>query len=121
MNKRVLIVEDEFFIAETLVTLVEDMACEVCGVATTADEAVSLALQHDPAVVLMDVRLVGNRDGVDAGKAIFGRRAAKIIYVTGSQEPATIERIMTDHPFAIIFKPFKFTVLQDTIMAAMAA
>ena len=97
------------------------MACEVCGVATTADEAVSLALQHDPAVVLMDVRLVGERDGVDAGQAIQGRLGAKIIYVTGSQEPATIKRIQGAHPFAILFKPFRFKMLHDTIRDAMTA
>jgi response regulator of citrate/malate metabolism len=121
MNTRVLIVEDEFFIAQTLTWQVEDMGCEVCGVAMTADEAVSLALHHEPAVILMDVRLLGKRDGVDAGNAIYGRFDVKIIYVTGSQEPATVERINSDHPFAILFKPFQFKMLEDTIREAMAA
>ena len=121
MNTRILIVEDEFFIAETLAAMIEDMSLEVCGVAASADEALALAVQHDPAVVLMDMRLQGARDGVDAADAIQGRVAAKIIYVTGSQEPATIMRIKTDHPFAIVHKPFTFDLLQDTIRRALAA
>ncbi len=59
LNPRVLVVDDEFLIAQGLCMQVEDMQIEVCGTATTADEAVALASDAQPEVVLMDVRLHG--------------------------------------------------------------
>jgi DNA-binding NarL/FixJ family response regulator len=101
----VLVVEDEFLIAEGLCLQIEDMGRSVCGTAATADEAVALAQEHRPAVVLMDVRLKGEKDGVDAALAIHATVGSKVIFLTGSREEATIARIQTDHPVAVLFKP----------------
>jgi DNA-binding NarL/FixJ family response regulator len=102
---RVLIVDDEFIIAQTLSVYVEDLGLEVCGSAASADEAVALALDKRPSIVLMDMRLQGERDGVDASREIHERVGSKIIFITGSREPATLARIEGDHPAAILFKP----------------
>ena len=69
----VLVVDDEFLIAMGFRTQVEDMGLAVCGTAATAEEAVLQAQTHRPAVVLMDMRLWGKRDGVDAAIAIHKR------------------------------------------------
>ncbi len=63
-GKRALVVDDEALIADALVMMLEDLELEVCGVAATADDAIGLALTHLPDVVLMDVRLKGDKDGI---------------------------------------------------------
>ena len=102
---KVLIVEDERMIAEYFRVVVENLGYDVCGIAATADEAVRLAEEKDPALVFMDVRLIGERDGVDAAIDIYNRKPVPMIYVTGSQEPETLQRIRTDHPTDVLIKP----------------
>jgi two-component system, response regulator PdtaR len=105
LQDHVLIVDDEFLIAMGLSMQVEDMGREVCATAATADDAVALAQKHRPAIVLMDVRLQGDKDGVDAALAIHRHVGSKVIFITGSREPATMARIHMDHPAAVLFKP----------------
>lgn len=102
---RVLIVDDEFIITETLRIYVEDMGLEVCGTAATADSALEMAHAHQPYIVLMDVRLQGERDGIQASEDISEQVGSKVIFITGSREPATLERIESHHPAAVLFKP----------------
>lgn len=111
----VLVVDDEFLIAQGLCLQVEDMGLPVCATAATAEEAVAAALEHRPMVVLMDVRLQGELDGVDAALAIHEHVGSKLIFVTGSREPATLDRISLDHPSAVLFKPVSDRQLRMTI------
>ena len=115
----VLVVEDEFFIAEVFRLQIEDMGLTVCGVAATADQAIALAQQHRPAVVLMDMRLRGERDGVDAALVIHETVGSKVIFITGSREPETISRINLDHPYAVLFKPLAEGQLRDIVTEAL--
>lgn len=117
---RVLIVDDEFIITETLRIYVEDMGLQVCGVAGTADEAVALAVAERPYLVLMDVRLFGERDGVDASIAIHEHVGSRVIFITGSREPATMQRIQCDHPAAVLFKPIADGQLKAVITRILA-
>ena len=70
LEKVVLIVEDEQLIAMGLSAQIEDMGLQVCGTADTAEGAVSQARTHRPAIILMDVRLRGELDGVDAARRV---------------------------------------------------
>ncbi len=97
-----LISNDEFLIQELLSNLKEHMGLKVFGRAATADNAIELALRHRPAIVLMDMRLQGARDGVDAAFAIHESVGSKIIFITGSKEPKTVTRIHLDHPTAVL-------------------
>ena len=117
-GKTVLIVEDEFLIAMYFSSLVQDMGAHVCAVADTADAAVTAAQEHRPQVVLMDVRLNGAKDGVDAALQIHELVGSKVIFVTGSREQSTLDRINSDHPYAILFKPVADRALTDTIRRA---
>ena len=114
----VLIVDDEVLIAMSLQIQVEEMGLTVCDIAATAAGAVAMAQRHRPAVVLMDMRLRGEGDGVDAALAIYETVGSKVIFITGSREPATIERINSDHPWAILFKPASQEQLADAINSA---
>ena len=116
----VLIVEDEYLIAEGIRLQLEDMGLDVCGVAGTAESAVAMAEKHRPSVVLMDVRLRGGGDGVEAAMAIHEKVGSKVIFVTGSREPATLTRINEDHPVAILFKPLFGRQLQAAVEQALA-
>ena len=102
---RVLIVDDQFLIVEFLKIWSEVYGLEVCGTASSAAGAVEQALLHKPDCILMDVRLEGAKDGIDAAIEICKTLNTKIIYITGSSEGPTIARINEDHPFAILIKP----------------
>jgi DNA-binding NarL/FixJ family response regulator len=121
---RVLIVEDQFLASEFLKIWVEAYGFEVCGVARSAARAIDLAVRIVPDYVLMDVRLEGDKDGVDAALAIHdalsairGEVKTRIIYCTGSSEPSTLLRINSDHPFAVLIKPIAPADLGAALMA----
>jgi DNA-binding NarL/FixJ family response regulator len=112
----VLIVEDQFLASEFLRIWTETYGFDVCGVVTTADAAVTLAKQLKPTHVLMDVRLDGARDGVDAAIDIHEAVDTRIIYCTGSSEPSTVARIQADHPFEVLFKPIDPQLLGEALL-----
>lgn len=117
----VLVVDDEFLVAEGLCMQVEDMNLQVCGTATNADEALALAMMFRPEVVLMDMRLRGEQDGVDAALAIHAEVGSKVIFITGSREQSTIDRILQDHPAGVLFKPVSDRQLRNAIATALEA
>jgi DNA-binding NarL/FixJ family response regulator len=119
-KRSVLVVDDEFLIAQGLRLQVEDMDLAVCGTAATADDAVALAQAHRPEIVLMDVRLHGEKDGVDAALAIHDTVGSKVIFITGSREQSTLDRIQLDHPAGVLFKPISERQLRSAIDAALA-
>jgi DNA-binding NarL/FixJ family response regulator len=113
---KVLIVEDQYLASEFLRIWTETYGFTVCGVATTADTAIDLARQCHPTHVLMDVRLDGPKDGVDAAMAIQAEIETRIIYCTGSSEASTVHRMNNDHPFAILFKPIDPQLLGQALL-----
>jgi CheY-like chemotaxis protein len=115
----VLVVDDEFLIAGLWCTYIEDMGLKVCGIAATAAIAVALAQEHRPSVILMDVRLKGEKDGVDAAIAIHDQVGSKVIFITGSTEPKTVDRIKMDHPTAVLFKPVPEWALRAAVTDAL--
>lgn len=116
----ILIVEDDALIAQSLKMTVEDLGYVVCGVADNATLAVEIARQERPRVVLMDVRLRGRGDGVDAALTMYGEGAPLIIFITGSNEPETRERIALDHPSALLIKPILPNQLADALRQVLA-
>ena len=121
LNDTIAVVDDEFLIAAGLTQQLEDMGMSVCGTAATADEAIGLVQAARPRVVLMDVRLAGEKDGVDAALAIHATVGSKVIFVTGSREPQTMDRISQDHPAAVLFKPVSDWQLREAIETALAS
>ena len=115
-NGKVLIVEDQYLASEFLRIWTEAYGFEVCGIATTADRAVELAKEFKPTHVLMDVRLDGDKDGVDAAMEIQAATDACIIYCTGSSESSTVAKIHSDHPFEILFKPIDAQLLGEALL-----
>jgi DNA-binding NarL/FixJ family response regulator len=117
----VAVVDDEYLIAAGLTMQLEELGMTVCGTAATADDAVALVQANRPSVVLMDVRLAGEKDGVDAALTIHDTVGSKVIFVTGSREPATLARIQLDHPAGVLFKPVTDRQLRQAIDEALAS
>jgi len=115
----ILIVDDETMIADLWCMMVEDMGLEVCGTAATASIAIAMADTYRPKLVLMDVRLRGEPDVVDAAFAIHRLVGSKIIFITGSKDPSTMARIEMEHPAAVLFKPVNGRQLETAVRAAM--
>jgi CheY-like chemotaxis protein len=120
LNNCVLVVEDEFLIAQGLTMQVEELGLTVCAVADTADGAIAMAQAHRPMLVLMDVRLHGDKDGVDAAMVIHETVGSKVLFITGSREPATLSRIESDHPVGILFKPVSDLQFKVAVEQALA-
>jgi DNA-binding NarL/FixJ family response regulator len=95
------------------------MGVEVCGTAASAAEALTLAVKFQPRLVLMDVRLKGEKDGIDAAVAIHKAVGSRIIYITGSREPAVQQRIAQIYPAPILFKPVRFDQLKKAVLQAL--
>jgi DNA-binding NarL/FixJ family response regulator len=119
LRNHVLVVDDELLIVQGLCLQLEDMGMAVCGTAATAEAAIALAQQHRPSIVLMDMRLRGDKDGVDAAIVIHDTVGSRVIFITGSREPATMARIQLDHPSAVLFKPISDWQLRSAIEAAI--
>jgi len=102
---RVLIVEDEFFISLAAEAMLEALGHSVVGIAVSADEAEQLADQERPDVILMDIRLIGTRDGIEAATAIHNRLQIPSIFVTANTDPGTRLRASGAHPLGFIEKP----------------
>ena len=110
----VMIIEDEPIIAMDLETIVRDLGHGVTGVAVTRDEAVQLALQRRPGLVLADIQLADDSSGIDAVKDILAQFSVPVIFIT-----AFPERLLTGErpePTFLITKPFQ----RSTVKAAIA-
>ena len=88
--------------------------------AGSASEAIFLAERHSPHLVLMDVRLKGAADGINAAVAIHRAVGAKIIFISGSRDTETLERVARFHSAPVLFKPVKFDQLMKAIRGAVS-
>ena len=114
---RVLIIEDEPLIALDLETIVRDMGHEVTGVAVTRDEAVALAMEERPGLVLADIQLADDSSGIDAVKDILSGFSVPVIFIT-----AFPERLLTGEgpgPTFLITKPFQRSTVKAAISQAL--
>jgi diguanylate cyclase (GGDEF)-like protein/PAS domain S-box-containing protein len=103
---RVLIVEDEALIAEELRERLTRLGMTVVGVADSAESAVQAAAHGRPDLVLMDIRLHGERDGIDTAREIR-QRDVPVVFLTAHSDRATVERAKQVAPFGYLLKPFK--------------
>ena len=117
-GQRVLIIEDEALIAEELKERLALLGFSIIGTVDSADEGIAIATQELPDLVLMDIRLRGQKDGIEAAREIRQKVDLPIVYVTAYSDQVTVERVKhTDHD-GFILKPFHRRDLQSTIEIA---
>jgi len=116
---RALIVEDEALIAEELRERLSGLGFFVIAAVDSASEGIAIATRERPDLVLMDIRLRGEKDGVQAAKEIREQVDVPIVYLTAYSDRLTVDRArQTDHD-GFILKPFLRRELQTTIEVAM--
>ena len=107
MNKTsILIVEDEAIVAADLAAKLKRLGYEVAGMAASGEDAVAMAVDLRPDLILMDIRLKGAMDGIEAAELIRGKHDAPVIYLTAHSDAATLARAKLTGPFGYILKPF---------------
>ena len=117
---RVLIVEDEIFVAWHLESLVHDLDYSVCGMLPDGEGAVAKAEALGADVILMDINLKGQIDGVEAARRIRETFDAPIIFITAYSDPKTLGRIQNAVPGAtVLAKPVAVGRLRMAIADAL--
>jgi CheY-like chemotaxis protein len=114
---RVLIIEDEPIIAMDLESIVRDLGHQVCGIASTASDALAIFNANPPGLVLADIQLADGSSGVDAVRDILAMRAVPVIFIT-----AFPERLSTGtkpEPTFLITKPFRTATVTAAIAQAL--
>jgi CheY-like chemotaxis protein len=118
---RVLIVEDELLVAWHLESLARELNLEVCALVPDGDGAIEQAADLDVDLVLMDIRLAGRMDGIEAARRIQENRGTPIIFITAHGDAATrahIEKLLPGAP--VLAKPITAQHLRDAIAATGA-
>ncbi|MEH2057283.1 MAG: response regulator [Nostoc sp.] len=116
---RVLVVEDEYILAINLQENLESLGYTVLDMADSAEAAIEKATQLLPNLILMDIRLRGEMDGIQAADQIWHRLQIPIIYLTGHSDKNTVERATLTSPFGYILKPIKEQELYVAIQTAL--
>lgn len=116
---QVLIVEDERMIALNLKENLESLGYSVVGIADSGETAIRQATEYSPDLVLMDICLKDEMDGIEAAGQIWERLAIPAIYVTGHSDTRTLERTKMTAPFGYILKPVTEQALHVTIETAL--
>lgn len=119
-KERVLIVEDDNIVQMHLGTIVRELGYEVCGTASTADEALRSAAANDPQLVLMDIRLSGSRDGIEAARELRLQRDIAVIFMTAYADEETVQRAQEIGALGYVVKPFSKPQLRAALSMALS-
>jgi PAS domain S-box-containing protein len=114
-----MIVEDQNIVARDLRSALMGMGYHVPAVASSGEEAIEWAEAHRPDLVLMDVVLQGDIDGIEAAARIRERFDIPVIYLTAYADHDTLERAKRTEPLGYVMKPFEETDLYTTIEVAL--
>lgn len=112
---KILVVEDEAIVAESLRIKLKKMGYIVISTASSGDEAIKKTEEYLPDLVLMDIVLQGEIDGIEAARQIRTNFNIPVIYITAYSDEKTLLRAKITEPFGYIIKPFKERELQVAI------
>lgn len=112
---RILIVEDEVIIAMYLEMELQHAGYQVCQHVTTGEEAVRIARRDAPGCILMDIRLAGDIDGIEAAQHIQAQADIPIIFMTGYPDKTIEDRAKALHPLGFFLKPVQAAALQPLL------
>ncbi len=116
---RILVVEDEILVARDLQSKLQRTGYDVPEIVDTGAGAIDMASALQPGLVLMDIRIKGNIDGVEAAERIRETHRIPVVYLTAYADDATVARAKLTTPFGYILKPFQLKELKTTIEIAL--
>jgi two-component system, response regulator PdtaR len=116
---RILVVEDDTHVATVLSARLQSFGYDVCDVAANGPAAVRSAVANHPDVVLMDILLDGDMNGIEAAELILNQLDVPIIYVTCLSEQAMLDRAIEKNAFGYVLKPYDNAELRYTIEIAL--
>ena len=105
-DSKILIVEDEFIVATDLKQRLEDLGHEIVGIEGDGKSAIKKTVETEPDLILMDITLKGELDGIETAQQIQNIYDIPFIYLSGSSDTTTIERAKITEPSGYIIKPF---------------
>jgi CheY-like chemotaxis protein len=116
---QILVVEDDNITVMELQDRLQKLGYAVSGVASYGEEAIEKAGKTRPDLVLMDIRLKGNMNGIEAAKDIRTRFDIPVIYLTALADEDTLQRAKATEPYGYISKPFDERGLQAAVEIAL--
>jgi signal transduction histidine kinase len=120
IDTKILVVEDEAIVAEDIASRLENMGYVVADIVASGEAAIAAATESSPNLVLMDIMLRGEMDGVEAAQRIHQAFKIPVIYLTANADETTLQRAKLTEPFGYLLKPFKEKELKATIEIALA-
>ena len=114
-RKKILIVEDEVITAMSLQHLLEHWGCGKCEQVSSGKEAIEKAMSEKPDIVLIDINLRGETNGIEVAKQLQARFCVPIIFITGYSDEETIKEAKKIKPVGYFVKPLDFNKLRLTI------
>jgi two-component system, response regulator PdtaR len=114
-NARILIVEDEAIVAADLEDRLEQLDYRVVGTASSGEEALRLAAEHKPDLVLSDIMIQGEMDGTQAAVYLRQDHNIPVIFLTAYSSDSVLQKAKISGPFGYLLKPFEERELQITI------
>ncbi|MFC1833100.1 PAS domain S-box protein [Thermodesulfobacteriota bacterium] len=115
----ILIVEDEVMLAKELARSLKSEGYEVAGRVSSAEEAILIIEDSKPNLILMDIRLSGKMDGIEAAGEIRSRFDVPVVYLTGFAENDVLERAKKTEPYGYLGKPVTMLELRSTVETAL--
>ncbi|MDP9076137.1 MAG: sigma 54-interacting transcriptional regulator [Bacteroidota bacterium] len=106
MNKKILIVEDEFIIADDLSFILKNAGYDVCGIADSFEEATQMISEHLPELVLLDIHLKGRLTGIDLARWLSELNIA-FVYLSANSNQKILEEAKATNPYGFMVKPFR--------------
>lgn len=116
---KILIVEDDIITATAIEQSLKKAGYQVTGIVVSAEEAIERAGATKPDLVLMDIRLKGETDGISAAQRIQALLDIPVTYLTAHSDPETLKRVLHSKAYGYITKPFTSEHLHETIEQAL--
>lgn len=116
---KVLIVEDEVLVAEDLAADLEKMGFIVVGIAISGEECITAFEKNQPDVVLMDIQIKGDLNGIEVAKILKLKATTPIIYLTSNTDSSTMKQAIESGPQSFISKPYNRKDLKAAIEIAI--
>ena len=118
-TEKILLVEDEGVVALDIEQRLTQLGYVVVGIADTGAAALTLARAEQPDLVLMDIRIRGDLDGIDLARELASRHELPVVFLTGNADEATLRRALEAEPYGYVLKPFELRTLEAVIATAL--